>query len=102
MRLAKESNEMYMEESHDSNNMKDAIKRSHEKAWKSKVTHGYYLSQIEKEDDISKVETNAWLKKRLTSHVEGFIGAIQEQELNTRDVQKRREKDQTKRNNINT
>ena len=69
MRLAKEFNEMYMEESHDSNNMKDAIKRSHEKAWKSKVTHGYYLSQIEKEDEISKVETNAWLKQRLTSHV---------------------------------
>ena len=82
MRLAKEFNEMYMEESHDSNNMKDAIKRSHEKAWKSKVTHGYYLSQIEKEDEISKVETNAWLKQRLTSHVEGFICAIQEQELN--------------------
>ena len=51
---------------------------------KEKVTHGYYQSGIEKDDEINKEDiTSAWLKKRMSSHHEGFICAKEEQELNT-------------------
>ena len=64
--------------------MKEEIKKEHEKAWKDKVTHSfYYQSGIEKDNEINKEDTNAWLKQRSSSHPEGFICAIQEQELNT-------------------
>ena len=56
--------------------MKEEIKKEHEKACKDKVTHGYYLSGIEKDNEINKEDTNAWLKQRLSSHLERFICAI--------------------------
>ena len=102
IRLAAEFKELYMKENKVNINMKEEIKKEHEKAWKDKVTHGHYQGEIEKDNEINENDTNAWLKQRLSSHLEGFICAIQEQELNTRDVQRRREKDQVKRNNINT
>ena len=91
-----------MKESKVNINIKEEIKKDHEKAWKDKVTHGYYQSGREKDNEINKEDTNAWLKQRLSSHLEGFICTIQEQKLNTQDVQRRREKDQAKCNNINT
>ena len=47
-------------------------------------------------------ETNSWLQLRLKSHLEGYINAIQEQELNTKETRKRREKDQEKRKQMDT
>ena len=31
-------------------------------------------------------KTNKWLNQKLSSHVEGFVAAIQEQELDTKDT----------------
>ena len=44
--------------------------------------------------DMDQEKTNYWLtKSSTTSHVEGYICAIQEEEINTRGLQKRRAKD---------
>ena len=46
-------------------------------------------------------KSNNWLSIRFTSHIEGFICAMQEQEIDTRRLRKRREKDVTKKRSIN-
>ena len=45
--------------------------------------------------DMNKI--NKWLNQKLSSHVEGFMSAIQEQELDTKDTRKRREKNQERK-----
>ena len=45
---------------------------------------------------------NKWLNLRLTAHVEGYVKAIQEQELNTKETQRRREKDIQKKRTRDT
>ena len=47
-------------------------------------------------------KTNKWLNLRLTAHVEGYVKAIQEQELNTKETQRRREKDIQKKWTMDT
>ena len=37
--------------------------------------------------------TNQWLKSNMSSHAEGYIMALQEQEINTRDSLKRKKKE---------
>ena len=78
--------------------IKDCMRKEQEKAWKQKVTHGYMQSKLEEMEEIDMKETNNWLQLRLTSHMEGYINAIQEQELDTKETRKRREKDQERRN----
>ena len=46
---------------------------------------------------IDTKKTNKWLNLRLTAHLEGYVKAIQEQELNTKETQRRREKDMQKK-----
>ena len=100
MRLAKEFKEQY---SSDNNaKLKDNIKKEYERTWKSKVTHGYFQTQTESDDEINKTKSNAWLKQKLTSHMEGYICAIQEQELRTRQALKRRKKDPAKKSQMIT
>ena len=100
MRLAKEFKEQY---SSDINaTLKDNIKKGYEGTWKSKVTHGYFQTQTESDDEINKTKSNAWLKEKLTSHMEGYICAIQEQELKTREALKRRKKDPAKKSQMIT
>ena len=57
MRLAKELKEQYSSD----NNAKltDNIKKEYEGTWKSKVTHGYFQTQIESDDEINKTKSNA-------------------------------------------
>ena len=50
--------------------MKEEIKKEHEKAWKDKVAHGYYHGGIEKDNETNEEDTNAWLKQRMSSHLE--------------------------------
>ena len=47
-------------------------------------------------------KTNKWLNLRLTEHVEGYVKAIQEQELNTKERQRGREKDIQKKRTMDT
>ena len=42
--------------------------------------------------NVDNKATNQWRKSNMSSHVEGYIMALQEQESNTRDSLKRKEK----------
>ena len=75
-------------------------RKEHEKNWKGKVTHGYFAKKLEEDETVDISKTSKWMNLRLTTaHIEGFITAAQEQELNTKETQKRREKDPEKENN---
>ena len=81
----------------ESSNVKQGTRKEHEKNWKGKVTHGYLAKKLEEDETVDISKTNKWMNLRLTAHVEGFITAAQEQELNMKETQKRREKDPEKR-----
>ena len=77
-----------------SRNIKMKIKGDHLKSWIAKAQHGFLFKTRERITDTDPVKTNFWLtKSSTTSHIEGYICAIQEEEINTRGLQKRRAKD---------
>ena len=80
-----------------SSDVTEGTKKIHKKEWIGKVTHGYHQSQIEGQEEIDSEQTNNWLNLHLTSHLEGFVCAMQEQEIDMKSLRKRREKDQEKR-----
>ena len=67
-----------------------------------KITHGYYQTQIECQDEIDTKGRNNWLNLHLTSHLEGFVCTIQEQEIDTKSLRKSRERDQEKRRKMDS
>ena len=59
----------------------------------AKPMHGYITKQTEKQNEIDQEMTKSWTSnKYLTSHFEGYAFAINEQEINTKDLQYRRDK----------
>ena len=84
-----------------SSNAKEGTRKEHEQRWKDKKTHGYLKRTLEQDAFVDEKRTNRWLNLKLTSHVEGYIAAVQEQELNTKETQKRREKDIQKKQAMN-
>ena len=62
-----------------------------------KETHGYLKRTIEQDEFIDKERTNRCRNLKLTAHVEGYINAVQEQELNAKETQRRRKKDVQKK-----
>ncbi len=85
-----------------SKNIKKKIKDDHLKSWTGKAQHGFLFKTRERITDIDQDKTNYWLtKSSTTSHVEGYICAIQEEEINTRGLQKRREKNDVDGQNKN-
>ena len=82
-----------------SKNIKLKIKNDHLKSWTSKAQHGFLFKTRERITDIDHEKSNYWLtKSSTTSHVEGYICAIQEEEINTRGLQKRRANDVDRQN----
>ena len=72
--------------------VRDSLKLEHAKAWKEKAQHGFLFRKQEAQPEFDKELSNAWLKDRfMTSHIEGYICAIQEQEIRTRLLIKKRE-----------
>ena len=67
--------------------MKDDHAQTHNK----KPQHGFIDRKQQNNPDINQELTHGWLKTNISSHVEGYIVAIQEQEIRTRDLQKKRE-----------
>ena len=67
--------------------MKDGHAETHNK----KPQHGFIERKQQNNPDINQELTHGWLKSNIPSHVEGYIVAIQEQEIRTRDLQKKRE-----------
>ena len=69
-----------------------SLKEGHTKIWKQKQQHGYLFRKQESQLEHDKKHTNKWLKDRLmTSHIEGYICAIQEQEIKTKLLENKRE-----------
>ena len=87
-------------ETEQSTNIKNNAKKEHEEKWKNKVTHGYIQKKIDQDPAIDTDATNKWSDQRFSAHIEGFICATQEQELNTKATRKRREKDQAKKQSM--
>ena len=61
--------------------IKNAMKKEQEQKWKEKETHGYFGEQLEEDPYVHNSLTNNWRTQCLNSHIEGFIMATQEQEL---------------------
>ncbi len=72
--------------------VRESLKSEHAKAWEKKPQHGYLVNKQQKQTDYDKEATNAWLKDQfMPSHIEGYICAIQEQEIRTRQLIFKRE-----------
>ena len=70
----------------------------HHKKFISKVMHGYFNRTIEKDQKIDHKTSKSWTKNRkLTSHFEGYIAAIQEQEIPTKYLINKRARDAGKK-----
>ena len=60
--------------------------------------HGYFNRTIEKDQKIDHKTSKSWTKNRkLTSHFEGYIAAIQEQEIPTKYLINKRARDAGKK-----
>ena len=85
-----------------SSNVVEGTKQIHKNVWKEKDAHGYHQQQIEERENIDTSKTKNWMNNRFTSHIEGYICAMQEQEINTRSLRKSREEDQEKKRTMNS
>ena len=111
-RLGEEYEKMYLEESTEQENARrtsktvsDKIKQNLEaenkEKWLKKPQHGYLQAKINNNDSIDRKASNLWIKEgKFSSHVEGFLFAIQEQEIDTRGLRKMREKNKELRATI--
>ena len=71
---------------------KNAIKKQHKEAYQEKSQHRFIHRQQSKSDGYNKALTNKWLTyPSMISHTEGYLFAIQEQEIYTRALKARRE-----------
>ena len=71
---------------------KTYIKDKHQEAFVKKAQHGLVYRKQKAITDYSKENSNSWLKcDGVTSHCEGYIFAIQEQEIYTRALKAKRE-----------
>lgn len=67
-----------------STDAKKAIKKQHKEEYQRKSQYGYVHRNQASAENYSKVMSNKWLlSPGMTSHTEGYIAAIQEQEINT-------------------
>ena len=65
-----------------SKEIKDEIKEKHVTAGKKKPQHGYLFRTRQSVTQVNEDLTNAWMKKAsFSSHVEGYLCAIQEEEI---------------------
>ena len=72
--------------------VRDQLKLNHAERSKSMAQHGLVKQKQCEVEDYDEELTNGWLKEyNITGHVEGYIFAIQEQEINTRALQKSRQ-----------
>ena len=64
--------------------LKKCIKENHTKTWTSKPQHGYLYRSYNTIPNIDKDYQHKWLtKSKFSSHLEGYIFAIQEEEIYT-------------------
>ena len=62
-----------------------------------KPLHGYFYKQMDNDNNIDKQQSLAWTKNRfITSDLEGYMGTITEQELATKYIRNKRDRDSGK------
>ena len=72
------------------------IKNDHLDNWIKKPQHGFLMRTRGQVTNIDHKYTNKWMKtSTFSSHVEGYICAIQEEEIFTRALEVKRKKDST-------
>ena len=72
--------------------LKKCIKENHKKTWISKPQHGYLYRSYGTIPNIDKGYQHRWLSKsNFSSHVEGYIFAIQEEEIYTNLLKSKRQ-----------
>ena len=77
-----------------SKKMKEILKEKHYQAWMDKPQHSYLFKSRKQIKSIHTIDTTCWLRKaNITSHMEGYIFATQEEEINTHALKQRRCKD---------
>jgi len=68
-----------------------AILKKRESLFISKVTHGYIAREMKKKVDVDvRTSLSCWSNRKLSSHFEGYIQAIQEQEIGTKYLMRKR------------
>ena len=83
------------------NKIRSCLNMHHLKSWEEKATHGYLQCPIKKNEQINLKERYGMLKsENFSSHVEGYLFCLQEQEINTRAAKKHWERNLDKRCNI--
>ena len=85
-----------------SSNAREGTQKSMTSCGKTRK-HIFYLQKTSEQDEmIDMKKTKKWLSSRLTAHVEGYVGAVQDHELNTKETKRRRERDMQKKRTVDT
>ena len=75
----------------------DEMNKEKKDKWQEKVQHSYLLRKTKNNVDLDQKKSNIWLVNgKFSSHIEGYLFAIQEQEIETRILKKIRERDPLK------
>ena len=70
---------------------KEALKEGHHEAWAGKPQHYFLFKSRKQLKSMDSKYTKTWLRKsNVTSHMEGYCCAIQEEEINTHGLKQRR------------
>ena len=73
--------------------IKQKMKQHHITAWRKKPQHGYLSRTRETVKHATEDASNSWMRKcTFSSHVEGYLCAIQEEEIATRALKAKRSK----------
>ena len=71
--------------------VRSALKKENAKAWTELPQHGFVQRKQTEQAEYDSKLANKWLSKpSMTSHVEGYIFAMQEQEIRTKSLDKKR------------
>ena len=71
--------------------IKQKMKENHLTTWLKKPQHGYLFRSREDSNHLNESATHLWSKKSsFSSHVEGYLSAIQEEEIFTRSLKSKR------------
>ena len=90
-----------MKNEHLSAGIKSRLQSGHIRAWTEKNMHGYSKREAEKTTSRDAIASNGWVRSlNLTSHLEGYLCAIQEQEINTRHLQQMRTSNPTQADSL--
>ena len=83
--------------------IKKTMQKNHRENWHKKTMHGYLPKEISEDKEIDHKQTTQRMNhKGITSHLKGFLTAIEEQKIRTRSLEKRREKDIEKQREMNS